>query len=92
MDNKRSEANNLINSFIGLLNYAAGYGDTSYFYNMTNMTLVPQSKGEFKAHSTYTIPIKELIPYFQERFPYCKITYEDSELRKGILIDWSDNK
>jgi hypothetical protein len=90
MDNKKSEANNLINSFIDLLNQAARYGDTSYFYNMTKMTLIPiELSLHVKAHSTYTVPIKELIPYFQERFPYCKITYEDSELRKGILIDWS---
>lgn len=89
MEIKRSEANKLINSFIDLFNQVARYGDTSYFYNMTNMTFISQSRGEVKPHSTYTIPIKELIPFIQERFPKCKITYEDSELRKGILIDWS---
>jgi hypothetical protein len=90
METKRSEANKLINSFIDLFNQAARYGDTSYFYNMTNMTLIPiELRLQVKAHKTYTIPIKELIPFFQERFPNCKITYEESEFRKGILIDWS---
>lgn len=40
----------------------------------------------------------ELVPFFKERFPDCKITYEehwgkDADdtplLRKGIRIDWS---
>jgi hypothetical protein len=92
METNRLEANKIINSFIDLFNQAARYGDTSYFYNMTNMTLISKEQAiqdGVEAHKTYTIPINELIPFFQERFPKCKITYEEREFRKGILIDWS---
>ena len=87
MDSKKKEANRLINQFIYFLNQTAAYGDTSFFFNMTKMKYEPDSTLKDSTAQTYSVPIEELIPFFEERFPNCKITYEES--RKGILIDWS---
>jgi hypothetical protein len=98
IENKKKEAMRLISQFIHLLHQTAGYGDTSFFYNMTKMKFTSSpplviEEGNKKIYdATYSVPIEELIPLFQEKFPNCKVTYQDAygdELKKGILIDWS---
>lgn len=78
MDSKKKEANRLISQFIYFLNQTAAYGDTSFFFNMTKMKYEPDTSSINQKVPTYSVPINELIPLFEERFPSCRITYQDS--------------
>jgi hypothetical protein len=85
------EANRLINQFIDLLYQTAGYGDKSYFYDMSKLQYVSPELST-NQDFTYSISIEKLIYYLNNKFPNCKITYQDAygeKLKKGILIDWS---
>jgi len=104
-ENKRSEANRIVNRFIEQLILESSFGKTSYFFELSKYeppsTVVIQKnmiRSEINPRNQCTSPIDELIPYFQERFPDCKITYQEiwfdttpttKELKKGIVIDWS---
>jgi hypothetical protein len=100
--NKQMEINLLVNSFIHELRRHAGDGKTSYLFDMTNMHHVsPRPWNMFTRrvkYFSYTIPIEEMIPLFQDKFPDCAISYQETwvdtnshtkALKKGILIDWS---
>jgi hypothetical protein len=90
---KQEQIDNIIQGFkVDILN-AAAMGGTSYRY-------VKSERG--RVHSRHPPPPQltneELIAGFQERFPGCKVFYEESwvassattqTLVKGIVIDWS---
>ena len=101
---RKTEFNQMVSLFIQDLLKSASESKTSYFYDMTKMTLIepnPPSSLALKTRrlgQSYTIPMDELLPMFQEKFPDCKVTYEEGwmnstptqkVLRKGIMIDWS---
>jgi hypothetical protein len=99
--NKRNEVNKLLGYFISSLQAAAVKGQTSYLFDLS---IIKQRKIGTEPYNItapqfqYKYTIEELLPYFQEKFPDCKLTYEEKWvdvtkdkkiLKKGIFIDWS---
>ena len=82
---KRAEVSSLISTFQKALLSAAGSGQTSYLFDMTNADYIIESpqKDVMKQsvytslNPPYTIPLDELIQLFKERFPDCTITYQE---------------
>ena len=90
---KQEQIDDIVQSFINELRTAAAVGGTSYRY-------VRPSRDSC-AMSYPPPPVlnnDDLIAGFQERFPGCKVFYEEvwvatgpntQNLKKGIVIDWS---
>jgi hypothetical protein len=109
LEHKRKEVSKLISIFQQALLSAADSGSTSYLFDMTNTDYISQITQPDNMKQTihirtsftnpsYSMPIDEIIPLFQERFPDCTITYQELMVdtkfnfkvpQKGILIDWS---
>lgn len=109
-ENKIKEMNRLVNSFMPELRKSAANGSKIYFYDMTYMRYVsptpaghsksnpPQPPPYNSADMEYNIPVEELVPLLNQKFPGCQVSYQEtwvqSEpgiriLKKGIIIDWS---
>jgi hypothetical protein len=97
---KKQEMNAIFDTFLYSLERAASAGETSYFFNMTNMKQIPpmNSPYPFDSKKSFTIPVDELVIEFKIKFPDCYIKYLEKwvestvntrVLKRGILIDWS---
>jgi hypothetical protein len=97
---KRQEINAIFDTFLYSLERAASNGETSYFFNMTNMKQIAPmtSPYPFDSKKSHTIPIDEIVFEFKIKFPDCYVKYIEKwvestantrVLKRGILIDWS---
>jgi len=105
---QREKVDRIIKSFYHDLYTVASAGATSYFYNRSLIpdTLPIKTVCSKKSMMTFAqseiyesiMSPDELVPLFKEKFPDCKITYEEQWvnttdntrlLKKGIRIDWS---
>ena len=95
---QREKVDRIIKAFYHDLYTTASAGATSYFYNRSLIPDTPPIKTVVtKVYESIMSP-DELVPLFKEKFPDCKITYEEQwvntadntrVLKKGIRIDWS---
>lgn len=75
---KKRQIDNIVQGFIHDIQTAAALGITSYRYVKEETTLTDA----------------EIVAGFFERFPGCKVYYEDiiteaNKLKRSIVIDWS---
>ena len=102
---KQQEIEVMINTFKQFLHQAAENGQTSYFFDMTNMRKVTpdptlkhvvQTKAALNSQTTMTN--EEIVMRFQTAFPDCSVRYGEEwmesnastkVLKRGITIDWS---
>jgi hypothetical protein len=94
---KQSYINGIVNSFTNELYNAAKMGKKSYMYVRPQKKAGPQISFPLPPQPS-EITDDELIAGLFERFPGCKIYYEEKwidtltdtrVLKKGIVIDWS---
>lgn len=109
---KREKAYEMIHRVQKCVYAIAASGKSLYYLDMTNAVYEPPvpppipgqtvklyGGGAYRDDTnTYPLPMDELIPLFQERFPGCQVTYKEEwvdttsntkTLKKGICIDWS---
>lgn len=94
---KQQHIDSLINVFIHDLRNAAIRGKTSYMYDLNNR----QNNSQFVIPLSESLPRitnDDLVSAFQQKFPDCNISYQETwinvnsnnkVLKKGIMIDWS---
>ena len=93
---RQAHINAIINSHSQRILNVAGEGNTSYTY-------VPDNRIDRQFRQTHgnlqtVVATEELIAAFQQKFPGCKVSYEENwvnttpatkVLTTGIVIDWS---
>ena len=101
---KQQEIDAIVQNFWQYLYQSAEGGQTSYFFDMTNMRKVSSPEltqkqviTKFGSQST-TMTNEEIVTRFQQKFPDCLIKYSEEwvesnastkVLKRGITIDWS---
>jgi hypothetical protein len=101
---KQQEIDVMINTFKQFLQQAAENGQTSYFFDMTNMRKVTPDptlkhmRANVAIHSQTSMTNEEIVMRFQTAFPDCSVRYGEEwmesnastkVLKRGITIDWS---
>ena len=95
----------MVQGFYQSLYLTAENGQTSYFFDMTNMRKVtpdPAQNHIVKKAASINLQTsmtnEEIVSRFQQKFPECLIKYSEEwvetnastrVLRRGIMIDWS---
>lgn len=106
-ERKQKIIDTMVSGFIQYLKEAAAVGGTSYRCDLLvdekgcqrNLFNPQQNRIIARSHSPPPVlTIEDIISGFQERFPGCKVFYEEAwvatgpntqTLKKGIVIDWS---
>jgi len=102
---KQQEIDMMINTFKQFLQQAAENGQTSYFFDMTNMrkvtpdpTLKHIVQTKAALNSQTTMANEEIVTRFQAVFTDCSVRYGEEwvesnastkVLKRGITIDWA---
>lgn len=102
---KQQEIDMMINTFKQFLQQAAENGQTSYFFDMTNMrkvtpdpTLKHVVQTKAAINSQTTMANEEIVTRFQAVFTDCSVRYGEEwvesnastkVLKRGITIDWA---
>jgi len=88
---RQAHINTIIHSHIQQIQNVAAEGKTSYTY-------FPNNRREYHLGYQQAVTTEELIAAFQQKFPGCKVSYEEKwvnttpatkVLTTGIVIDWS---
>jgi hypothetical protein len=102
---KQAEVDGMIKGFWQSMYLTAENGQTSYFFDMTNMRKVTPDPTQRQAlqtkaamNSQTTMTNDEILTRFQLAFPDCSVRYGEEwiesnastrVLKRGITIDWS---
>ena len=102
---KQLEIKAMISSFSQILLQAAENGQTSYFFDMSNIRRISPSDigkrhagGQYNPIPATTMTNEEITARFQLAFPDCSVKYDEQWVetnastkvfKRGITIDWS---
>jgi hypothetical protein len=99
-DRKQKEIDSLIKEYVDDIKNKAALGETTYWFPLNAMINTDDNFVNARNHGNIAtqITIGDLVVGFEERFPDCKVSYQENwterigsmrYLKKGILLDWT---